>query len=221
MQDDVGKYKSYEEYLDSLLKAEDKIYMDQEMGRMIAELGYRSSGETLTREKFAQIREQIQMDKRMREKKNEKTEIQDGGEEEDPIVQSVRERYASNKEGTLNTILYLQIETEKGAVVSGHIDIRERIAQENFLPYLTGEKTLTPQSEDLTYANLSRGKGKFTSTPQWQVISENRTLAFKSSNGLDLVYAIPNISRYSLYLVMGWTWSMLYLIYPGERKRRS
>ncbi len=30
------------------------------------------------------------MDKRMREKKNEKTEIQDGGEEEDPIVQSVR-----------------------------------------------------------------------------------------------------------------------------------
>lgn len=35
-----------------------------------------------------------------------------------------RERYASNKEGTLNTILYLQIETEKGAVVSGHIDIR-------------------------------------------------------------------------------------------------
>jgi len=25
MQDDVGKYKSYEEYLDSLLKAEDKM----------------------------------------------------------------------------------------------------------------------------------------------------------------------------------------------------
>ena len=59
------------------------------MGRQ-KNLDFRSSGETLTREKFAQIREQIQMDKRMREKKNEKTEIQDGGEEEDPIVQSVR-----------------------------------------------------------------------------------------------------------------------------------
>ena len=36
------------------------------------------------------MRERIQMDKRMREKKTEKTEIQDGGEEEDSIVQSIR-----------------------------------------------------------------------------------------------------------------------------------
>ena len=38
--------------------------------------------------------------------------------------EKLRERYASNKEGILNSILYLQVETEIGLVVSGHIDIR-------------------------------------------------------------------------------------------------
>lgn len=36
-----------------------------------------------------------------------------------------RERYTSNKEGELNSILYLQIQTETENIVAGHIDVRK------------------------------------------------------------------------------------------------
>ena len=35
-----------------------------------------------------------------------------------------RERYTANKENELNTILYLQVESERGTVIAGHIDVR-------------------------------------------------------------------------------------------------
>lgn len=40
--EEVDKYKNYEEYLDSLISEEDHFYLeDDSMARIIAELGYR------------------------------------------------------------------------------------------------------------------------------------------------------------------------------------
>ena len=48
--EEVDKFETYEDYLDSLVSEEDHKYLeDEEMARTIAELGYRSSGDTLTR----------------------------------------------------------------------------------------------------------------------------------------------------------------------------
>ena len=40
--EEVDRYETYEEYLDSLVSEEDHLYLeDEEMARIIAELGYR------------------------------------------------------------------------------------------------------------------------------------------------------------------------------------
>lgn len=47
------QFNTYEDYLDSLGTHQDKCYLQSvEVSRSIAELGYRSSGETLSREQF-------------------------------------------------------------------------------------------------------------------------------------------------------------------------
>ena len=76
-------------------------------------------------------------------------------------------RYKDNKEGRMNSILFVFVKTETEEV-SGHIDLTARFLQsklssrnyiyynfrihsENFLPYLTGSKLLMPNSRDLTF----------------------------------------------------------------------
>ena len=56
----VRKFKTFEEYLDSLVIEEDQKFLrDVDTARQIAELGYRSSGRTLSEEEFTQIKEEI------------------------------------------------------------------------------------------------------------------------------------------------------------------
>ena len=58
--EELDKYETYEQYLDSLVSEEDHKYLqDEEMARAIAELGYRSSGDTLTRENFYKLKNKL------------------------------------------------------------------------------------------------------------------------------------------------------------------
>ena len=104
-------------------------------------------------------------------------------EDDSPIVTAIKQRwllnsyllmkwwcllrYKDNKEGRMNSILFVFVKTETEEV-SGHIDLTARFLQsklssrnyiyynfriqsENFLPYLTGSKLLMPNSRDLTF----------------------------------------------------------------------
>ena len=49
----LGKYQTYEDYLDDQVRPEDMYYLeDEELARQLVELGYRGNGETLKREEF-------------------------------------------------------------------------------------------------------------------------------------------------------------------------
>ena len=51
MEKQIKKYKNYEDYLDSLMMEDDQKYLgDVETARQLVQLGYRSSGKTLTRQ---------------------------------------------------------------------------------------------------------------------------------------------------------------------------
>ena len=51
--DSLGKYQTYEDYLDDQVQPEDMYYLeDEELARQLVELGYRGNGETLKREEF-------------------------------------------------------------------------------------------------------------------------------------------------------------------------
>ena len=51
--DSLGKFQTYEDYLDSQVGADDMYYLEnEELARQLVELCYRGNGETLKREEF-------------------------------------------------------------------------------------------------------------------------------------------------------------------------
>ncbi|CAB4062671.1 unnamed protein product [Lepeophtheirus salmonis] len=55
--------------------------------------------------------------------------------------------------------------------ISGHIDLAERQLSENWVPYLTGEKSLLPKNNSLTYFHWNRGAGVFNSSDNFEVVA--------------------------------------------------
>ena len=60
MEKQIKKFKTYEDYLDSLMVEDDQKYLgDVETARQLVQLGYRSSGKTLSFEEFWQMKEEL------------------------------------------------------------------------------------------------------------------------------------------------------------------
>ena len=132
MEDDVpnvARFRSYYDYLDSLIAEEDIRYLqDGELARLIAELGYRGTGKTLTEKEYLEEIEKIEMAKKLKEI-NENAE-QAGDllgpvEGESPLVTAIKQRYKDNKEGRMNSVVYIYTKSESEEI-SGHIDLSAR-----------------------------------------------------------------------------------------------
>ena len=132
MEDDVpnvARFRSYYDYLDSLIAEEDIRYLqDGELARLIAELGYRGTGKTLTEKEYLEEIEKIEMAKKLKEI-NENAE-QAGDllgpvEGESPLVTAIKQRYKDNKEGRMNSVLFIYTKSESEGI-SGHIDLSAR-----------------------------------------------------------------------------------------------
>ena len=55
----VDRFETYEDYLDTFITEDDMIYLgEEEIARIVVELGYRSSA-TLTRQKFFQTKAEL------------------------------------------------------------------------------------------------------------------------------------------------------------------
>ena len=71
----VDLYETYEEYLNVFITEDDMLYLgEEEIARLIVELGYRSSG-TLSREKFFQTKAELSAARNI----NSKQDAESGG----------------------------------------------------------------------------------------------------------------------------------------------
>ena len=60
MEKQIRRYRTYEDYLDSLMVEDDQKYLgDVETARQLVQLGYRSSGKTLSFHEFWQMKEEL------------------------------------------------------------------------------------------------------------------------------------------------------------------
>ena len=60
MEKQIKRFKTYEDYLDSLMVEDDQKYLgDVETARQLVQLGYRSSGKTLSFQEFWQMKEEV------------------------------------------------------------------------------------------------------------------------------------------------------------------
>ena len=117
----VDRFETYEEYLDTFISNDDIIYLgEEEIARVIVELGYRSSG-TLSREKFFQTKAELSAARNISNKQEVDSEgrQEPGGQNKaDVLLEVIRERFPSNLDNSLNTILFLSLAPDSGLEVS-------------------------------------------------------------------------------------------------------
>ncbi|XP_030765885.1 cilia- and flagella-associated protein 299-like [Sitophilus oryzae] len=177
------RFSSYEEYLDSLSTTQDACYLQSvEASRVIANLGYRSSGETLSREQFerrlAAVLSYLYPPYKAYELSSEGFIKSDS----DPILRDLSSRERANRIGVLSTIIFLRVFSKAGIEVSGFIDYTERLTKEDFKPIFKGEKKLMPKRFDLGFFHWKSGdvvsndslNYKVMQHPQKGLIFQNR-----------------------------------------------
>ena len=114
----VDRFETYEEYLDTFISDDDMTYLgEEEIARVIVELGYRSSG-TLSREKFFQTKAELSAARNI----SSKQEVDSEGDvssqaETNVLLEVIRERFSCHLDNSLSTILFLSLSSEQGLEV--------------------------------------------------------------------------------------------------------
>ena len=172
-------YDNYDEYLDSLVDDKDiQFLQDRELARFLVELGYRQNN-ALTRQGYADKKMQLEMTAKINEA-SEASEYLIGVSESDSVLmKAVKERYKANKDGHMNTILYLYTIREDGTCISGHVDLAYRISRKSFLHILTQSKPLVPCQTDLTCYHWGLGQVWYNSSSNWEVTVEETEVKLK------------------------------------------
>ena len=126
----VDLYDTYEEYLNVFITEDDMLYLgEEEIARLIVELGYRSSG-TLSREKFFQTKAELSAARNINSKQdaesggNQREEREEnpsesevGDTQEDVLLEVLKAKFSSNLDNSVNTILFLSVDQENGTEV--------------------------------------------------------------------------------------------------------
>ena len=190
--DVVEQFDSYEDYLDSQLTGTDIFYLEEEdVARQLVELGYRGSGDVITREDFEKRKRMLS------EKSNQKPTMKqlasvDRDLSEFPFLQAIANREQLVRTGKLTTIIFLRDYNSKGQEISGYIDLAQKLRTEDFTPIFDRRKKLLPKPSDLSYYNWDTQLSTSNSSPYYQVISDNHQgLLFKNKRDRKIINVNP------------------------------
>lgn len=173
------RFRSYEEYLDSLVGTVDLCYLrSTTVARAIAELGYRCAGETLLREEFHRRLEAVRnLLHPVRGPYELASELAAPGRR---FQQELALRERANRIGAIATIVFLRNFTKSGFEISGYIDFAHRLTNEDWTPFFHGKKRLRLRPSDLAFYHWRLGKTVCNETQNFQpVIDPRRGLEFK------------------------------------------
>ena len=194
--DVVEQFDTYEDYLDSQLTNTDMFYLEEEdVARQLVELGYRGSGDIISREDF-ETRKRM-----LTEKSNQKHTGQkplasmDRDLSEYPFLQALAKREELVRTGKLTTIIFLRDYNNKGQEISGYIDLAQRFRTEDFVPIFDRRRRFLPKPTDLGYYNWDTQLSTSNSSPYYQVISDNQQgLLFKNKRDRKIINVNPEVA---------------------------
>lgn len=185
------RFKSYEEYLDSLVTPADLCYLRSSViARQLAELGYRSTGDTIDKRSFH---------KRLRAVKDHLFPIHhpyvldsELVATRDPLERELAHRERSNRIGVLSTIIYIRQVTKLNYEISGYIDFADRLNTEDWQAFFRGKMIVRPRRSDIAYYNWRMSKTVLNSSPNYRpVIDGERGLLFANLHDGILVSVDP------------------------------
>lgn len=187
-------FKDYENYLDSLITFVDLGYLENlNVAREIAELGYRCTGETLSREAFYKRLKAVRDLFFPLYKPYELTsELITPA---NTVMQELALRERSNRLKLISTIIFIRNLTRLQFEISGYIDYSERLEKENWVPYFEGKKKIWPRASDLAYYHWRTGKTCINETSNYQpIIDPKHGLLFKNCHDRHLINVNPEAS---------------------------
>lgn len=195
---DLLKFKTYEEYLDSLVTPVDLSYLKStKIARDLAELGYRCTGETLSKSSFYE---------RLEAARNLTYSVYKPYilcskliTPTDSLQMELALRERENRLGVISTIIFLQYYVKSQSEISGYIDYAHRLETEDWLPFFQGKKKLRVRNTDLGYYRWKLGKILLNKTPNYEpIIDSTRGLLFKNSRDRNIIYVDPYMSFHGI-----------------------
>lgn len=177
---DLSEFETYEEYLDSQITSTDLFYLENKtIARQLVELGYRGSGDIISRHQFNDLKSkpQSQSDKDSLIQKIESS----AAKEETPFVRALMDREDDILQEKLASIVYIRSIDQTSREVSAYIDLSDRLALEkSFQKYSTKnidkstETTLMqPRKSDLSWFDFGNGQSLNTDSEHFQVIADH------------------------------------------------
>lgn len=170
-------FDSYEDYLDNFLSSIDECYLENpDVCRIIAELGYRNAGETLTRYQFEK-RVQAVINYHL-PSVNAAALISTGITKGNKLQLELAQRERSNRVGILSTIIYLR---PVGSAHAGYIDYADRLnSGTNWKQFFHGNLVLRPKKSDLCYYNWKTGIVLNNNSANYTILYSAEGLAFRN-----------------------------------------
>eukprot|EP01083_Nonionella_stella_P050179 133568_1 len=198
----ISSYASYEDYLDEQVTDRDLFYLcDVEVARELVELGYRGSGDTLSRKEFEDKKREF-------EELNKKSNFARGSQQIElfssglaltnrsggcELLSELAKREELVRNGKLTTIIFIRSINNRGQEISGYIDYGHRLSTENFALYFEQKKKLKPKPSDLSYYNWETQTTNSNPTQNFQVIADNQYgLLFKNKRDRKVINVDPN-----------------------------
>ncbi|XP_076181585.1 cilia- and flagella-associated protein 299-like [Ptiloglossa arizonensis] len=185
------KFKNYESYLDSLITLVDLGYLENRItAHQLAKLGYRCTGETLSRNAFY---------RRLNAVKNLLFPIyrpyvltSEFVTPSNVVMQELALREHLNRLKILSTIIFVRNLTKLQFEISGYIDFSDRLEKEDWLPYFQGKKKLWPRASDLAYFHWRTNKTSLNETSNYEpIIDPKHGLRFKNYHDMHLITVDP------------------------------
>lgn len=176
------EFETYEDYLDAYVQVVDVANLRSlRFARLIAELGYNSTSEMLSKSEF-ESRKAFAKELLSPSKKSHEL-YSDGHDENDQVLHELAIRERSNRIGILSTIIFLRRMSRKGYEVSGYIDFKWslkmcRSREEHAVDWeavFKGKKTLWPSKRDLGYYNWKTGVSLSNNTDNYKVLSDPKS----------------------------------------------
>lgn len=196
---DPLSFASYEDYLDAQVSDADRAYLDSvETQRALVELGFRGSGDMLSRAEFyarqqADRKRHLQKDASARDLASAGKDL--GGR---PLLQALAAREELVRNGKLNTIIFVRDKNGRGQEVSGYMDYAQRLKTDEWEPIFDGRvklgacargvrervshscithrtpphPTAAPRPTDLSYYNWDTTMSTTNSSPNFVVETE-------------------------------------------------
>eukprot|EP01084_Bolivina_argentea_P103313 185073_1 len=195
----ISSYATYEDYLDEQVTDRDLYYLcDEELARELVELGYRGSGDTLSRKEFEEKKREFQEfnNKNNLKRGTQQIELFNSGLDlsSNTFLYELAKREELVRNGKLTTIVFIRTVNNRGQEISGYIDYGYRLHTENFRLYFENKKKLKPKPSDLSYYNWETQTANSNPTQNFQVIADNQYgLLFKNKRDRKVINVDPNI----------------------------